>query len=89
MFMCLRVGTLVVSRETEAPGLGSIGCTAVRGAYQGRKIATNMILLGAKSLRRAGMQEGYLGYTYSGLDKLYGRAGYSVSALYFMARKQL
>ena len=83
------VGTLVVSREAESPGLGSIGCTAVRNAYQGRKIATNMIMLGAKSLHAAGMREGYLGYTYSGLDKLYGRAGYAVSTLYFMARKVL
>jgi len=83
------VGALVVSRETEGEGLGSIGCTAVRNAWQGRKIATNMIMLGAKSLHAAGMREGYLGYTYSGLDKLYGRAGYSVSALYFMAKKSL
>lgn len=83
------VGTLVVSRETEAAGVGSIGCTAVKSAYQGRHIASNMIMLGAKSLHAAGMKEGYLGYTYSGLDKLYGRAGYAVSALYFMAEKAL
>lgn len=83
------VGALIVSRETEGEGLGSVGCTAVRNAWQGRKIATNMILLGVHTLREAGMREAYLGYTYSGLDKLYGRAGYSVSALYFMAKKDL
>ncbi|MBR3927915.1 MAG: GNAT family N-acetyltransferase [Clostridia bacterium] len=85
----LVVGTLMVDFETEGEGVGSIGCTTVRPSHQGRKIAANMILKGAKYLYENGMREGFLGYTYSGLDKLYGIAGYRVCAFYFMAKKLL
>lgn len=85
----LVVGTLIVSLESEGPGLGSVGCTAVRNAYQGRKIASNMVILGTKMLRDAGMQKAFLGYTYTGLDKMYGFAGYKICVYYYMAGKQL
>ena len=83
------VGTLMVDQETEGKGVGSIGCTTVHPDYQGRKIASSMIIRGAKHLYRSGMKEGFLGYTYSGLDKLYGKASYKVCAFYFMAKKAL
>ncbi len=83
------VGAVQVCFETEGEGLGSVGCTAVSHAHRGKKIATNMIMLGVKELSKAGMRESYLGYTYSGLDKLYGLAGHAVSVLYFMAHKDL
>ena len=82
-------GVLIVSRETEGKGLGSVGCTAVANAWQGRGIASRMVLTGTRSLRDSGLEQGFLGYTYSGLERLYGRSGYRVSALYFMARKAL
>lgn len=85
----LVVGTLMVDQETEGKGVGSIGCTTVRPSHQGRKIAANMIIKGAKHLYASGMKEGFLGYTYSGLDKLYGIAGYRVCAFYFMAKKDM
>lgn len=83
------VGTLMVDQETEGENVGSIGCTTVHPDYQGRKIASSMIIRGAKHLYESGMKEGFLGYTYSGLDKLYGKAGYKVCAFYFMAKKRL
>lgn len=83
------VGALVVSLETEGEGLGSIGCTTVRTDRQGRHIATNLVLLGTAHLKASGMAEAYLGYTYSGLDRLYGRAGYRICVYYMMARKTL
>ncbi len=83
------VGTLMVDFETEGEGVGSIGCTTTRPEFRGRKIAANMILKGAKHLYLGGMKEGFLGYTYSGLDKLYGYAGYKVCTFYFMAKKRL
>ena len=83
------VGTLMVDQETEGEGVGSIGCTTVHPDYQGRKIASSMIIRGAKHLFESGMKEGFLGYTYSGLDKLYGKAGYQVCTFYFMAKKSL
>ena len=83
------VGTLIVSLESEGAGLGSVGCTAVRHAYQGRRIASNMVILGTGMLRDAGMRQAFLGYTYTGLDKMYGFAGYKICVYYFMASKQL
>lgn len=82
-------GALLVSLESEGPGRGSVGCTAVRERHQGRGIASNLVILGTKRLKEAGMREAFLGYTYSGLDKLYGRAGYRICGYYFMAEKNL
>lgn len=82
-------GALIVSLEAEAKGLGSVGCTAVRNACQGRRIAANMVCLGTKFLRKTGLMQAYLGYTYSGLDKLYGFAGYRICVYYLMAKKRL
>lgn len=83
------IGTLMVSLETEGKGLGSVGCTTVRPSHQGRHIGVNMVTIGTKYLKDAGMKEAYLGYTYSGLDHMYGYAGYKVCIYYMMAKKQL
>lgn len=83
------VGTLIVCLEAEGENLGSVGCTAVRRDFQGKHIATNLVILGTKYLKDAGMKEAYLSYTYSGLDRLYGYAGYKISVYYMMARKSL
>lgn len=82
-------GTLIVSVETEAPGLGSVGCTTVVPGYRGRHIGVNLTVLGTKYLKSLGLREGFLDYTYSGLDKMYGYAGYEICAYYFMAAKRL
>ena len=81
------VGTLFVNLETEGPGLGSVGCTTVRPSHQGRHIGVNMVIIGTKYLKDAGMKEAYLGYTYSGLDHMYGYAGYKICMYYMMAKK--
>lgn len=82
-------GTLIVGIDDEVSGLGSVGCTAVRPKYRGKHIAVNLVTLGTKYLRDIGMKEAYLSYTYSGLDKLYGYAGYRISVYYMMGRKKL
>lgn len=83
------VGTLFVNLETEGAGLGSVGCTTVKTSHQGRHIGVNLVIIGTKYLKDAGMKEAYLGYTYSGLDHMYGYAGYKVCIYYMMAKKQL
>lgn len=83
------VGTLFVNLETEGEGLGSVGCTTVKPSHQGRHIGVNMVTIGTKYLKDSGMEEAYLGYTYSGLDHMYGYAGYKVCIYYMMAKKQL
>lgn len=83
------VGTLIISAETEGKGLGSVGCTTVKRAYQGKHIAVNLVVLGTKYLRDIGLKEAFLGYTYSGLEHLYGYAGYEICIYYMMAKKRL
>ena len=82
-------GALLVSAESEGVGIGSVGCTAVLPSHRGRHIASNMVMLGTKYLKELGLSEGFLGYTYSGLEKLYGYAGYKICCYYFMASKNL
>ena len=80
-------GALLVSLETEGVGVGSVGCTAVRPAYQGRHIAVQMVQAATAYLKDAGMTDAFLGYTYSGLDHMYGYAGYKICTYYMMAKK--
>lgn len=82
-------GALIVSRKADGKFLGSIGCTAVKHTYRGRQIATNLVILGTRYLKDTGMKEAYLSYTYTGLDRLYGCAGYQICIYYMMARKKL
>ncbi len=81
------LGALLVDVADESIGLGTIGCTSVRKKSQGRHIATNMVILATKYLRDAGMKEAYLSYTYSGLERLYGAAGYKICVYFMMAEK--
>ncbi len=83
------VGTLLVSFGLEGPGLGSVGCTTVRPDARGKGIATNMVVAGTQKLKEAGLSQAFLGYTYTGLDKMYGVAGYKICCYYFMAKKTL
>ena len=69
-------GTLIVCAETEGKGIGSVGCTTVHHSYRGRHIAVNMVKIGTGYLRQIGLTDAYLGYTYTGLDVLYGYSGY-------------
>lgn len=81
------VGTLIVSLETDGEGLSSIGCTTVRTDHRGEHIAVNLVTLGTAYLKERGMVDAYLSYTYSGLDYLYGQAGYKICIYYMMAKK--
>lgn len=83
------VGAVMVNYGVEGDGLGSIGCTAVKHSHRGKKIATNLVIMATESFKRNGMSEAFLGYTYTGLDKMYGAAGYKISTYYFMAKKTL
>ena len=82
-------GTLIVSMGTERKDLGSVGCTAVSNKYRGKHIGVNMTILGTKYLKSIGYDGAFLGYTYSGLDKMYGYAGYQICVYYNMATKDL
>lgn len=81
-------GALIVSTHCNN-SLGTIGCTSVRKAYRGRKVATNLVILGTRHIHDSGMKSAFLSYTYTGLDKLYGSAGYRINVYYMMAKKSL
>lgn len=83
------VGTLIVNFEGERKDFGCVGCTTVKHAYRGRHIATNMVKIGTSLLKKANLSNAHLGYTYTGLDKMYGYSGYKVCVYYFMAKKYL
>lgn len=83
------VGTLIVGIEDSDKNIGSIGCTTVRPAYRGKHIAVNLVTIGTRYLRDIGMKEAFLSYTYSGLEHLYGYAGYKICVYYMMAEKRI
>lgn len=80
-------GALMVDCETAGRPIGSIGCTAVSPRYRRRGIATMLVLLATRYLKEQGLTRSMLEYTYTGLDRLYGAAGYRISMKYFMAEK--
>ena len=81
------VGTLIVSVETEAKGVGNVGYTCVASNETHQGIATNMVKLGTRYLKDIGLEKASLSYTYSGLDVLYGASGYEISTYYFMGER--
>lgn len=83
------VGSLIVSIETEAKNLGCVGCTCVMFSETHQGIATNMVILGTKYLKDLGLSKANLSYTYTGLDNMYGKAGYEISCYYMMAEKNV
>ncbi|HIU46777.1 MAG TPA: GNAT family N-acetyltransferase [Candidatus Fimadaptatus faecigallinarum] len=83
------VGVLIAGCGEAAAGMGGIACVAVVPERRGRGIARALVCAATGALRRAGMARGFIGYTYSGLEQLYGAAGYRISMRYFMARKPL
>ncbi len=82
-------GAAIVGYETEGKGIGSVGCMTVKQEYRRRGIATQLAILATSYLKEAGLEKAFIGYTYSGLDKLYGKAGYEISKYYYMAEKDL
>lgn len=82
-------GTLIVKTEDIDNDIGSLGCLTVKNAYQGNHIAVNLIKMGTKYLKDTRLKEAFIGYTYSGLDYLYGQAGYKTWIYYMIAEKEI
>ncbi len=80
-------GTLMVSIETEGKDMGSVGCTTTVRKYRNKGIATNLVTLGTKYLKDIGLSKAVLGFTYTHILNMYGRAGYKVSMEYYMGEK--
>lgn len=82
-------GALMVGCETEAKGMGSVGCTVTAQEYRGRGIATRMVRLGTGYLKDQGLARGFLGYTYTDIVPMYARSGYQICQKYLMGKKKL
>lgn len=80
---------MIVGVEDAGKHLGSVDCTTVKRAYQGRHIAVNLVAVGTKYLKDIGLEEAYLSYTYTGLDHMYGYVGYKICVYFMMAEKGL
>ncbi len=83
------LGAILVSEEGEGESTGSLGCTAVARRHQGQGIAKRLVAEGTAYLKAKGLEKSFIGYTYSGLQRLYGPAGYRISCYYDMAEKEL
>ncbi len=81
------VGALNVGKDGDIQG--SIGCTSVKHNHRHQGIATYLVMIGTKYLKDLGLKKGFLCFTNTGLDKLYGVAGYKICIFYFMAKKVL
>ena len=81
------LGCLIADRARG--GLGSIGCVAVANRARGRGVASDMVRCATRYITDQGSVRGFLSYTYTGLDKLYGKAGFRISVYYMMAAKVL
>ncbi len=81
------VGCLIA--DGEKGGCGSIGCVAVANRARGRGVASDMVRCATRYITELGSVRGFLSYTYTGLDKLYGKAGFRISVYYMMAAKAL
>ncbi|MCL2322941.1 MAG: GNAT family N-acetyltransferase [Oscillospiraceae bacterium] len=67
--------------------MGSVGATATIQKYRNMGIATNMVLLGTKYLKDIGLSRAFIGYTYTQIVHMYGKAGYKICMEYFMGEK--
>lgn len=83
------IGCIIVSVKAEAKDLGNVGCTCVRFSETHKGIGSNMVILGTRYLHDIELKNASLGYTYSGLDKMYGNADYKISCYYMMAAKNI
>lgn len=80
------VGNLLISTYGEP---GTIGCVTVSPKARGKKVGTRMSIAATSYIKEKELKRAFLSYTYSGLDKMYGAAGYKICVYYFMAQKEL
>ena len=81
------IGALIATVGTD--GIGTIGCVAVLRAFRGRGAATRLVRYATAHLARREANFAFVGYTYSGVERLYGKCGYKITSYYLMGKKEL
>ncbi|MPM46746.1 hypothetical protein SDC9_93452 [bioreactor metagenome] len=74
---------------TNIPDEGSVGCTITVPEYRNKGIASTMVRIATKQLKKNNLKKAFLEYTYTYILNIYGRSGYKVCMEYFMAKKLL
>jgi GNAT superfamily N-acetyltransferase len=83
------LGAIVVTIETDGPGLGCIGATATAHKHRGRGVATNLVRLSTRHIKDIGLKKGFLSFTNTSVAGIYYRSGYEICMEYFMGRKNI
>lgn len=83
------VGAVIVNIGTDADRMGTLGCTAVMHSHRHKKIASIMCDMATAYFKQCKFRDAFLGYTFTGLDVLYGYSNYKICVYYFMAQKDL
>ena len=81
------LGALIVTCGED--GVGLVGCVTVLSAFRGRGIAKHLVRYATEHLALRGANFAFVGYTYSGMERLYGKSGYEISSYYLMGKKKL
>ena len=81
------LGALIVTLG--ADDVGTIGCVAVLHAFRGQGVAMRLVRYATGYLARRGANFAFVGYTYSGMERLYGKCGYQIRSYYLMGKKDL
>jgi len=81
------IGALIVTQGKDSVGL--VGCVAVLHAARGQGVATRLVRHATCYLARRGANFAFVGYTYSGMERLYGKCGYEISSYYLMGKKKM
>ncbi len=82
-------GTMMMGLETEGNNVGCLAVATTKHKYRNRHISANLTNLATKYLKDNKMEYAHLNYTYTGLDHVYGYAGYEICVYYTKASKQL
>ena len=76
-----------MNHTAKEDGVGLIGCVTVLDAFRGQGIASRLVRYATEYLALRGAKFAFVGYTYSGMERLYGKCGYRISSYYMMAKK--
>lgn len=68
---------------------GALSCVAVTPPWRGKHIVAHLVREGTRALKQRGMRTAFLGYTHSGLERLYGLSGHEIYRHSLMAHKPL
>ena len=79
------IGALIVTCGEN--GVGLVGCVAVLPAFRGQGVAKRLVQHATGHLAHNGANFAFVGYTYSGMNRLYGKCGYKISSYYLMGKK--